>query len=321
MFRMRLGTRDGVVTLRYEGGRWHEEHRSLTGHDVWVVAHHPRDADVIYAGTYGDGLFRSTDGGATWERIGADVGMDYVRAIAFAPDDPDVLYVGTEPANVFRGADRGDTWIDLGVRELPEAEDWFLPYSPRGGAVRAFAVHPDAPSLIYAGLEVGGVLKSTDGGQTWTIARDEVHPDVHSLAVHPEDPQMLFAATGGGVYRSRDGGATWERLIDGYTRAVAIHPVTPEVVLAGPARRVGQEGRILASEDGGDTWVLAARGLEIPMLGMVERFVLHPDFPNDLFAILADGQLLRSRADRIRWRPLEPRVGGVRDLDIADVRT
>lgn len=319
MLLMRLGTQDGVVTLHYEVGRWREQNRSLEGHDVWVVAHRPGAPDVVYAGTYGDGLFRTTGGHTRWERLGAGLGLDYVRAIAFAPDNPDTVYVGTEPANVFGSTDGGDAWADLGVRRLPGAEGWFLPYSPRDGAVRALALHPAEPSLIFGGLEVGGVLKSTDGGETWTITREGMHPDVHSLAVHPDDPQVLFAATGGGVYRSRDGGRTWKRLIDSYTRAVAIHPVMPEVVLAGPARRVGHEGRILASEDGGDTWVLTARGLKIPMLGMVESFVIHPDFPEDVFAILSDGRLLRSRADRIHWRPLEPRVRSVRSLDIAEM--
>jgi photosystem II stability/assembly factor-like uncharacterized protein len=318
MFRMRLGTRDGVVTLRYENGRWHTEKRGLNDRDVWVVAHQPGRSEVVYAGTYGDGLFRTTDGGINWEQIGEEVGIEYVRAIAFAADDPNTIYVGTEPANVLRSTDGGNTWSDLGIRDLPEAEGWSLPYSPRGGAVRTLVTHPAEPSLLYGGVEQGGVLKSTDGGATWTITYNGVHPDVHTLAVHPDDPQVLFAATGGGVYRTRDGGRTWERLIDGYTRAVTIHPLLPELVFAGPARRVGHEGRILASEDGGDTWVLAARGLEIPMLGMVESFVVHPDFPNDIFAILSDGQLLRSRADHIHWRPLEPRVAAVRDLDIAE---
>jgi len=313
---MYLGTKAGVVTLRWERSGWRRADTSLAGHDVWVVAHQPDDAQALYAGVYGDNLHRSTDAGDTWHPVGEGETLRYVRAIGFASGSGDILYVGTEPANVYKSTDAGDTWQDLGIRELPGSESWFLPYSPRAGAVRTFALHPAQPSLIYAGIERGGILKSTDAGASWTIIHDGVHPDVHSLAAHPDDPQILFAATGGGVYRSRDGAETWDYVIDNYTRAVAVHPIVPEVAFAGPARRVGHEGRILASENGGDTWTLAARGLEIPMLNMVDSFVMHPGFPNDVFAITSQGQLLRSRVDYIRWRRVVAGLPFVHSLDI-----
>lgn len=315
---MLLGTKEGVVTLQWEHAGWRRANTSLAGHDVWVVAHRPDAPAVWYAGVYGDNLYRSQDGGRTWHPIGEGEALRYVRVIAFAPGDGNTVYVGTEPANLYKSPDGGDTWQDLEIRTLPESAGWSLPYSPRAGAVRALALHPAAPGLIYAGVEQGGVLKSTDGGATWTITHDGVHPDVHAFAVHPDDPQVLFAATGGGVYRTRDGTRTWERLIDGYTRGVAIHPIMPEIVFAGPARRVGHEGRILASQDGGDTWMLAARGLEIPMLNMIESFVIHPKFPNDVFAITSQGRLLRTRVDHIHWRSIIAGLPFVHDIDIVD---
>ncbi|MFQ5857724.1 MAG: WD40/YVTN/BNR-like repeat-containing protein [Anaerolineae bacterium] len=313
---MYLGTKVGGVTLRWERTGWRLAATSLAGHDVWVVACQPGDPATLYAGLYGENLYRSTDAGQTWQPIGEGEALRYVRAIAFSPQSSDTLYVGTEPANIYKSTDGGDTWRDLEIRHLPGSDSWFLPYSPRAGAVRTFALHPAEPHLIYAGIEQGGVLKSVDAGDTWTITRDGVHPDIHALVVHPDDPQLLFAATGGGVYRTHDGGETWDRLIDDYTRGVAIHPIVPEVILAGPARRVGREGRILASQDGGDSWMLAARGLEIPMLNMVDSFIMHPDLPNDVFAITSQGRLLRSRVDHIRWRPVATGLPPVRSADI-----
>ncbi len=314
---MFLGTKAGIVTLRWERGGWRQVDSSLAGHDVWDVAHRPGDPGTLYAGVYGDNLYRSEDAGQTWRPIGDGEALRYVRAIAFSPTRPETLYAGTEPANIYHSSDGGDTWRNLGVRELAGSEDWSLPYSPRAGAVRTFALHSAEPDLIYAGVEQGGVLRSIDAGQTWTITRDTVHPDIHTLALHPDDPKLIFAATGGGVYRSCDGAETWERLIDGYTRGIAIHPILPEILFAGPARRVGHEGRILASEDGGDTWVLAARGIEIPMLNMVESFVMPPDLPNDVFLLTSQGRLLRSRIDHIRWRPVAMGLPFVRSVDIA----
>lgn len=319
---MYLGTKDGVVSLRWEPASWRQVGTSLAGHDVWVVASRPSDPETLYAGVYGDNLYRSTDAGQSWHPMGqGDALRDalrYVRALALSPHHTDTLYVGTEPANIYKSTDAGDTWNDLGIRELPGSGEWSLPYSPRAGAVRTISLHRSEPGLMYAGVEQGGVLKSTDAGATWTITHSGVHPDVHTLAVHPGDPGVLFAATGGGVYRSDDGARTWDRLIDGYTRGVAIHPIMPEIMFAGPARRVGYEGRVLASEDGGETWTLAARGLEIPMLNMAESFVMHPDFPNDVFLITSQGQLLRSRVDRIRWRSVVAGLPFVHGANISE---
>lgn len=314
---MYLGTKDGVVTLRWERRGWQQQHATLSGYDVWVVASPPSESGTVYAGAYGDGLYESRDAGRTWRAVDSPADLTYVRAIAFSHRAGGDIYVGTEPANLYVWSRDDDAWRNLEIRRLSGADDWFLPYSPRGGAVRALAVHPNGSDITYGGIEQAGVIKSTDDGGSWTISRNGVHPDVHDLAVHPEDPATIFAATGGGLYRSRDAAVTWERLIADYTRAVAFHPFTPEVVLAGPARHVGREGRILASEDGGDTWTLAARGLEVPMLNMVESFTMHPEFPNDVFAVTSQGQLLRSRADHIRWRPLIDRLPFVHCLAIS----
>ncbi len=314
---MYLGTKEGVVSLCWGPAGWRRVGTALAGYDVWVVVSRPNDSAAMYAGVYGDNLYRSTDAGQSWHPVGQGDVLRYVRALALSPHHTDTLYAGTEPANIYKSTDAGDTWSNLGIRELPGSGEWSLPYSPRAGAVRTISFHPSEPGLVYAGVEQGGVLKSTDAGATWTITHSGVHPDVHTLAVPPDDPEVLFAATGGGVYRSEDGARTWDRLIDGYTRGIAVHPIMPEIMFAGPARRVGHEGRVLASEDGGGTWTLAARGLEIPMLNMAESFVMHSDFPNDVFLITSQGQLLRSRVDRIRWRPVVAGLPFVHDVDIS----
>ncbi|HHX64990.1 MAG TPA: hypothetical protein GX702_08905, partial [Chloroflexi bacterium] len=249
--------------------------------------------------------------------IGGDAGIEYVRSIAFAPHDPLTVYVGTEPANLYMSTDGGKTWTDLSIRRLPESDQWSLPYSPRAGAVRALALHPAQPDLIYGALEVGGLLKSTDRGENWTITHDGVHIDVHGLAVHPEDPNLLYAATAGGVYRSVDGASSWQHLTEGYTRAVALLPQNPQHLFAGPARRVGHEGRILGSTDGGATWTLAATGLDLPMEDMVESFVISPHLPDEILAVRSGGSVVISPLDGIRWRPLDPHIDSVHSLDIA----
>jgi photosystem II stability/assembly factor-like uncharacterized protein len=318
MLIMRVGTENGLVTLRHEDGQWHEQGRLLEKSDIWVVATHPLDHSLIFAGAYGAGLFRSRDSGEHWEQVGEEAGLEWIRAITFKPNEPRTLFVGTEPARVFRSEDHGDSWTDLGIRNLPGSDEWFLPYSPRGGAVRSLVTHPLQPGLIYGGLEQGGVLKSTDGGDSWTIAENGVDADVHSLSAHPGDARLVFAATGGGTYRSRDGGEQWERLIRDYTRAVLVHPLEPSRIFAGPAREVGEEGRIEESRDGGDSWHPAAQGLDVPMDDMVESFVFHPTLPGTLLAVLSDGSVHHTDLKAIFWQPLELPVDFVNCLELVE---
>lgn len=298
-----LGTQNGIWALVFDEDQWRTVDRTLHGHDVWAVCCTTGEPPAVWAGTYGDGLLVTRDGGSLWKPVELE-GAAYVRAIFSPLGFPETLIVGIEPAEIWRTTDDGRTWACAGLRSWPEAASWYLPYSPRAGAVRTFAAHPATPARFYAGIEVGGVLRSDDGGNTWRLLDGGVHPDVHHLAVHPAAPETLLAATGGGVYRTRDGGQTWECVVDAYTRAVAYHPLKPEVAFAGPARHVGRGGRILATKDGGDSWILAATGLPVPMPGMVEAFYIFPTWPDLVFAVLSDGRLVWSGTDHIQWQPI-----------------
>ncbi len=298
-----VGTQSGILALVFDDDRWRTVDQTLHGHDVtalWCVAGEP---PTIWAGTYGDGLLVTRNGGSLWEPVELEDAA-FVRALFSPPDHPQALFVGLEPAEIWRTTDGGRTWQQAGLRSWPEAASWYLPYSPRAGAVRTFAAHPAAPSRLYAGIEVGGVLRSDDGGKTWRLLNGGIDPDVHHLAPHPTDPNTLLAATGGGVYRTRNGGQTWECVVDAYTRAVAYHPLKPEVAFAGPARQVGRGGRILATRNGGDSWILAATGLPVPMPGMVDALYLFPEWPEIVFAVLSDGRLVWSGTERVEWQPV-----------------
>jgi photosystem II stability/assembly factor-like uncharacterized protein len=291
-----VGTTSGVLRL-------HDEALVPLGLDgCSVTALHASD-DVLLAGTYGDGLFRSTDGGRTWEHIDAASTFRFVTA----------ELAGTEPARVYRSPDRGRSWQELeGITQIPGHERWFLPYSPRAGAARNANVSGDR---LLVAAEVAGLLRSDDGGRTWVcepIAGDE---DVHHVAGHPEDRDLVYASLGsasltrrggqhGGIARSRDGGRTWEKVETDYTRATIVPPGRPDLVLAGPALRVGRGGRIVVSADGGDTWERAGDGIDVPMPDMVELFVPAPD--GTVWAICSGGRLLRAAPDGWSWSSALP---------------
>ena len=222
----------------------------LAGEDIVAIAHAPQNPARILAGSYGRGVFKSDDGGAHWARVELDV--EYVRTITFSECEAGTVYLGIEPAEVFRSRDDGATWECLHIRRLPQAAGWTLPYSPRSGALRTIALHPTNPLLIYGGVEQGGVVKSSDGGKSWSLDDRHVDKDVHCLSMNPTQPDVLLAATGGGLFLTKDGACSWEKLIEDYTRAAIICPGDPAIAFAGPAHEVGEHGRIVASSDGGE---------------------------------------------------------------------
>ena len=288
---------------------------------------------ILLAGSYGNGLYRSEDGGATWSAANAGLTAPACRWLGPDPLQPDTLLAGTEPARLFRSQDGGLTWQELaGVTAIPGHERWFLPYSPRAGALRNVYAPPDRSGRLFASVEVGGLLASGDGGQTWTCRPVLDDEDIHFITGHPAEPDLLYAALGyasltpqhhseprrvGGIARSRDGGRTWRKLETDYTRAVLVPPSRPDLVLAAPAPEVGRGGRIVVSTDGGDTWADASAGVATPMADMIERFVTAPD--RTIWAIGSGGGLLQATPGEWSWRSVLPADSGLHVQSVAFV--
>ena len=282
---------------------------------------------VVLAGSYGGGLFRMA--GEGWSRVDAGLTASAFRFLGPDGTQPGALLAGTEPARIFRSEDGGQSWRELeGIARIDGHERWFLPYSPRAGAVRNVFTPPGRPRSLLAAVEVGGLLSSDDGGESWALAPVIADEDIHQITGHPHDPDLLYAALGtasltrpggdrarlGGVARSRDGGATWHKLETDYTRSAIVPPARPDLVLAGPAPQVGQRGRIVVSHDEGDTWEPAGAGIDVPMPDMVELFVAAPD--GAVWAICSGGRLLRATAGEWTWSPALP--GGA-ELEVKSV--
>jgi len=175
------------------------------------------------------GLHRSLDG-ETWTDLG--VPREEVYAVGASPDG-DRLYAGTRPAAVYvarTGAlGDGDAWRECDAfPRLPSRGEWRLPRHENLAQVRDVHVPGGASDRVVAGVEVGGVHVSEDGGETWTERRHGVHDDVHEL--HVVGPSEFVAATGDGLYRTTDAGRSWTRLDDGveqsYFRSALAHDGT-----------------------------------------------------------------------------------------------
>jgi photosystem II stability/assembly factor-like uncharacterized protein len=332
-----LATDKGIViaegSTSPSSGEQHEGLGAATGKD-WRVVRQVLTAQhvscilaregVILAGTT-EGVFKSEDEGKSWSRASVGLSHIHVRWLAFHPDISDLEFAGTEPAAIFISDDGANTWRERPeVAALRERHKWSLPYSPEAGCVRGFAFKG---SRGYAAVEVGGVLRSEDRGETWGLAlgsdgnpdldappEPDIYPDIHSIQVHSSSPDLIDASTGGGFYRSADGGRTWRLLYDCYCRSAWTDPSDSAHVILGPADYVDSQGRIEETRDGGRTWTAASHGLKVPWRRhMVERFT---QIGSDLLAVLSNGELWAAPLANLEWQRL---LSEVRDVNAVTI--
>ncbi|MEM7254464.1 MAG: hypothetical protein AAF493_23855, partial [Pseudomonadota bacterium] len=165
--------------------------------------------------------------------------------------------------------------------EVPEAASWAIPITPPlPGRARALVVDADDPHRMWVGVEVGGIMKTADGGATWSLGLPGENPDLHMMCAHPAQPNVLFASTGygrldgvaemvegnAGVFRSEDYGETWayawRGIVPRYSRPMCIDPRSPHGLTVASAPTAfssfkddgGAGAMLFRSEDGGESW-------------------------------------------------------------------
>ena len=316
--RLYAATGDSIARLDEAGDGWTVE-LSLTGGGAQCLAVDPADPDRVYAGLREGGVRRTDDGGRTW--VDRSPPQSAVFSLAVSPADG-ALYAGTEPSALYRSDDAGETWRELdALLELPSRPTWSFPPRPWTSHVRWIAPSPHDADLILVGIELGGLMRSEDGGATWQDHRPGAARDVHSLAWHPRTEGRAYEAGGDGAAWSEDAGETWQPADEGrdrhYTWSVAVDPQDPGVwyvsASTGPFVAHGLSGdpqaRIFKRHDGG--WRALAGGLPEPLQAMPYALVATE---RRLFAGLADGQLWESSDRGDVWRACALRGDALREL-------
>jgi photosystem II stability/assembly factor-like uncharacterized protein len=234
----------------------------------------------------------------------------YAHSVQVHPQDAQCVYVGSEPAAVFRSGDGGETWEECaGFRAVPESSGWSFHAATRYAHVRDLRLTPHDPRCLYAGIEVGGVVYSHDGGQSWQQLPG-THEDIHLISLSQARPQTVYVATARGPYCSNDGGKHWQLINQGLERPYALHisaaPDDADVVLvsvSSSARR--QQPQLYRSTTGGRQWQYVSVGVEDDMVVAIDW---DPGDPQRLYAGTDQGRLLCSHDRGVTWEPLPVRL-------------
>jgi photosystem II stability/assembly factor-like uncharacterized protein len=287
----------------------------------WSVVFTPANPGRLYAGTFDRGLFRSLDAGSTWQPTGTGIPHQRVLSVAFAParnrDGSSAIYAGTEPSNLYRSEDDGASWQELtSLTTLPSAPTWSFPPRPYTSHVRWIATHPSDQEIIYAGIELGGVMVTRDGGLTWEDRKPGSYHDCHALATHAAAPDRVYEASGGGVSVSVDSGLTWNTVDDGlgerrYVWGLAVDAADPDLwyvsAAHGPAtahRNNGQAQASLFRKRGSQPWQALTGGLATPLPYMPYALFAPSRQPGFIYAGFQHGEIWRSNDAGDSWEQL-----------------
>jgi len=238
------------------------------------------DRDTYYFGGAGGGVWKTTDGGNSWDPIFDSQPIASIGAIAVAESDPNVIYVGTGETcprgdishgdGIYKSIDAGKTWKNVGLRESRH--------------IGRMMIHPKNPDIVFVaamGHMYGpnserGIFRTTDGGKTWekVLYKDDKTGGI-DLSIAPGNPNIIYAALweanrsawgatsggpGSGLYRSLDGGSTWKEMKGGALPRGVMGRIGVSVSGADPNRVYAlieakeEEGGLFASSNGGDSW-------------------------------------------------------------------
>jgi len=275
---------------------------------VWAFSSHPSVPERLYAGT-DDGVYTWEERSARWSRL--DSPMRDVWALAQDPERPEVLFAGSRPAAFFRSDDAGRSWRQL---EAPGIAD-FSEVNRGPTRVTQILFDPLERGLIWAGVEIGGIYRSSDRGRSWRLMdKGLVSADVHGLAVVGKG--VVLATTNRGLHRSEDNGASWRyQKLDSpwqYTRAIVPSVDGSVIFLCNGDSPPGTTGRLLRSRDAGTSWQDCA--LPGPLNSTPWCVAVHPADSRLMFACTNLGQLFRSQDGGESWQRLKHEFGEVRAL-------
>src|SRR5208337_3115911 len=257
--------------------------------EVWSLGVSPTDGNVLLAvasSGSGNGLYRSPDGGSTWEQVIASESTGNGYQVLFDPTNGNVAYASLD--TVYKSVDGGSTWTTAngtGSNVLPAGYIWL-------------AIAPSSPSTLYAGTGSQPafgtyMFRTTDGGQNWTPLTD---PDWSSMVlVDPVNPNIILSA-GYGLYESMDGGSSWNWGDSGFYGFRG----GMEFSADGGVLYMGTEGGVWAATNvAASPWTLTDLNAALATSDFL-NVVIHPTNPSIAFAA-SDSNGVALYSGQLEW--------------------
>jgi photosystem II stability/assembly factor-like uncharacterized protein len=309
-----------VLILESTNNGW-KGHESLKGTNPQSVVFDPINLDRAYCGTFGNGLWKTDDGGKTWSNIGKDViSSPYIMSVAVSSLNSgnkfNKVYAGTDPSALYISKDGGDSWERMEVlNELPSSKSWSFPPKPWTHHIRW--IEPDANNsdYVFVAIEAGALVQSHDGGKTW-IDRVEQGPyDTHTLVTHPKAPKRLYSSAGDGYFESFDYGESWSRPVEGlryqYIYGLAVDYDDPQIVIIsasmGPGTAYSTENAesfVYRREEDSKKWKAISNGLPEPTGTTISVLASNPKVSGEFYAVNNHG-VFYSADSGISWKRLD----------------
>lgn len=289
-----------VFKIKKEHMVWNLEEKRAD-HVFLCLAADPVQPGRLYAGTFDDGLWISENSGETWRQAGIGIAHDRILSVAVSPTEvingKSVVWVGTEPSGLFRSEDGGVTWTSCPtLLDLPSKSTWSFPPRPYTHHVRYIQPDLHDENKIYAGIELGGVMKSVNKGKTWEDRKPGSQFDCHSLTMNKLAKGRLYEAAGGGYAETVDGGKTWETINDGldpytYLVNIAVDSGDPDVMVASAAKRArtayqpSTASTVIVRRKHDQPWEIVQDGLPAPEGSAVFSLLSHPSKSGAFYAV------------------------------------
>ena len=264
------------------------------------------------------GLFRSEDNGGHWQLVESPMTPRQIWSVALDPADSETIFAGTRPG-AFRSRDGGASWAELPI-------DVADPCPIGISRTTSMLVDPRDGRKIWAGVEVDGVHKSLDGGDSWVrlpdLGEDVFQSDIHSLARVPG--RATYATSPFGIATSVDEGEGWDYHFfpkhhedDGisYCRAVLVKADDPDVMFVGNGDGIpGTAGAVQRTQDGGRSW--AALSLPVDPNSVIYWLGTHPERADVVVAVSLYGYVYVTEDAGDSWRKLAKEFGEVRAVAV-----
>jgi photosystem II stability/assembly factor-like uncharacterized protein len=305
-----LATNQGISVVRCSDDRW-EGATHLEDKRIECVLVDHKAGDTAFCGTFGEGLFTSSDAGRIWAPC---AGFPEATVTSLAVAESGALFAGTEPSRVFRSDDHGETWFALSaLTDLSSAKSWSFPPRPHTHHVRAILPDFERPDDLHVAIEAGALLRSRDAGSRWMGPVRSAPKDTHWLISDPLERNTLYSAAGDGFFQSNDDGETWQRFEQGlegtYCWSLAMGSGASRVFVMSAAKSAyGAHYERYAKScvyrrEGNGRWEKTPGGLPNPQNHRA-AVITAVDTAPGLFFLSTEGSVFRSMDEGKIWQEL-----------------